>query len=125
MDPIRLLLVDDNKRLTSAWQRLIGQQPDMRLVATLDRADSLIETTREQSPHVILIDLTMEGRDPLEAVAEVTREYPDIHTLIYSAQSRSEWTDRIKRAGAKAFLDKSDDPAAILETIRRVARPSA
>jgi DNA-binding NarL/FixJ family response regulator len=119
---IRLLLVDDNKRLTSAWERLIGQQPDMELVGTLDRADGLVGAAQEKSVDVILIDLTMEGRDPLEAVAEVTRECPGIHTLIYSARSRSEWHDQAKRAGAKDFLDKADDPNAILEAIRRVSR---
>ena len=118
---IRLLLVDDNKRLTSAWERLIGQQPDIKLVGTLDRADGLVGATRENSADVILIDLTMDGCDPLEAIAEVTRECPQVHTLIYSARSRSEWHDQARRAGAKDFLDKADDPSAILAAIRRVS----
>lgn len=121
-DKIRLLLVDDNRRLTSAWERLVGRQPDMTLVGTLECADELMKVAREQDAHVVLIDLTMDGRDPLDAISELARECPKIRTLIYSAHSRSEWHDKVRQAGADDYLDKADDPAEILEAIRRVAR---
>jgi DNA-binding NarL/FixJ family response regulator len=122
---IKLLLVDDNKRLTAAWQRLVAQQPDIELVGTLDCADELVAVVRERQADVVLIDLTMDGRDPLEAITDLAQACPDAHTLIYSAHSRSDWYDRAVRAGAEDFLDKADDPAAILDAIRRAGARNA
>jgi DNA-binding NarL/FixJ family response regulator len=119
---IRLIIIDDNQRLTSAWQRLVGMQPDIELVGVLERADGLVAAVRDRAADVVLMDLTMEGRDPLDALAEVVRECPGVRTLVYSAQSRSEWGERTRRAGAMDFLDKADDPNLVLDAIRRAVR---
>lgn len=124
-DHIRLLIVDDNQRLTSAWERLVGMQADMVLVGVLDGADGLVSAVRGCGADVVLMDLTMDGCDPLEAVAQVTNEFPSVRTLIYSAQSRAEWNERVRRAGAVDFLDKTDDPTMILDAIRRAARSTS
>lgn len=120
--PIKLLLVDDNKRLTEAWERLIAKQPDMQSVATLDRADALLSAVRSLNPDVVLIDLTMDGRDPLEALAELSRECPEVLTIVYTGQSRSPWEERARQAGAREFLDKAESPTAVLQAVRRLAR---
>lgn len=119
---IRVLLVDDNQRLTSAWERLFRRQKDIELVGTLERADGLTEAAKSLTPDVILIDLTMDGRDPLEAIAEVHKAHPTIRNLVYSAHTGAEWKKRAKEAGADAYLDKAEDPQDILDAIRGVAR---
>lgn len=120
--PIRVLFVDDNERLTAAWARLIAQQADMSLAGTLHSADELV-TTASGGVDVVLIDLTMDGRDALDAIAELSRVCPEVRTVVCSGQSRDPWEQRAKLAGAAEFVDKIEPPATILETIRRVARP--
>lgn len=121
---IKVLLVDDNRRLISAWERLISQQPDMKFAGSLPCADDLTSTARSSGADVVLLDLTMDGRDPLAAVSELCKECPEIRTLIYSGHSRDDWYDRARDAGAAEFVDKGEDPGAILALIRRLARTS-
>ena len=120
-ETINVLLVDDNKRLISAWERLISQQPDMKFVGSLASADELTSTARAPAANIVLLDLSMDGRDPLSAVAELARECPEVRTLIYSGHSRDDWYDRARDAGAIEFVDKAEDPIAILALIRRLA----
>ena len=123
-ETINVLLVDDNKRLISAWERLISQQPDMKFVGSLASADELTSTARAAAANIVLLDLSMDGRDPLSAVAELARECPEVRTLIYSGHSRDDWYDRARDAGAIEFVDKAEDPIAILALIRRLAHSS-
>lgn len=126
MDPIRVLFIDDNERLTAAWARLIAQQRDMRLAGTLHRADDLVTVARRGGVDVVLIDLTMDGRDALEAIEELTRECPGVRTVVCSGQSRDPWEQRARAAGAAEFVDKIEPPGTILDVIRRVAgRPNS
>lgn len=117
---IRVLFVDDNRQLVSAWQRLIEQQPDMLFAGSLSSADGLTDAARSARADAIIIDLTMDGPDPLGAVAELRRALPAVCTLVYSGHSRDEWGDKATRAGASAYMDKAEDPASVLATLRRL-----
>jgi two-component system response regulator DesR len=119
---IRVLCVDDSVHLTSAWERLIKAQPDMELAGTLTCADELIETAKRLQPSLVMMDLTMAGRDPLDVLVELKAALPDVQTVIYSGRNDDDLIERAMQAGAAAFLDKGKPPTHILQAIRRVAR---
>jgi two-component system response regulator DesR len=119
--PIRVLCVDDNPKLTAAWDRLVGQQPDMEIVGLLHSADDLVPRAIELKPDVVLLDLTMDGRDPLDAAVELARVAPAARILIYSGHNDQDVIDRAMDAGAWGFVGKDDEPTRILEAIRAIA----
>jgi DNA-binding NarL/FixJ family response regulator len=96
----------------------------MELAGTLPNADTLIETATSCRPAVIMMDVTMSGRDPLDALAHLRACCPEIRTVIYSGRSDQAIIDRATQAGAEAFVDKAKPPSHLLEVIRRVARTS-
>lgn len=116
------MCIDDNPKLTAAWDKLVRMQPDMELVGVLHAADQLVDRARDLRPHVVLLDLTMEGRDPLDAAAELARTAPEARILIYSGHSDRALVDKAMDAGAWGFVGKHDEPDRILEAIRAVAR---
>jgi two-component system response regulator DesR len=118
---IRVVCVDDCTRLTEAWARLFDQQPDLQMVATLTSADGLLEAAGKARPDVVLMDLTMEGRDPLEAMAELVRLNPDVRVIICSGHSDPALVDRVMDAGAWGYVGKAEEPDRIMDAIRRVA----
>jgi DNA-binding NarL/FixJ family response regulator len=118
---IKVLFVDDNRQLLAAWQRLISQQPDMAFAGSLTSADELPEAARRIAPDVVLVDLSMDGMDPLDAISAVSRSCPTVRTIVYSGHSRDEWRTRVRDAGAADFIDKSEDPAKVLALIRSLA----
>jgi two-component system response regulator DesR len=122
---IKVLCVDDNPRLTSAWEKLIAQQPDMEVVGTLARADELLPMVELKHADVVLMDLTMDGRDPLEALTELSAKHPGTRTIIYSGYSDPESVEKAVQAGAWGYVDKGRTPDRILDAIRKVARGEA
>src|SRR5437879_5558032 len=118
---IRVLCVDDSRRLTDAWARLFRLQPDLDLVGALPNADTLIEAAGAQRPDVVLMDLTMDGRDPLEALAELSRLHPEVRVIICTGHCDPELIARVLDAGAWGCIRKTQEPGAIMDAIRRVA----
>jgi two-component system response regulator DesR len=119
---IKVLCVDDSARLTAAWQRLFQRQPDLEMVASLPSADDLVATVKDRKPDVVLMDLTMAGRDPLDAMSELARVEPDVRVLVCTGLTDPVLVERAMDAGAWGFVTKVEDPDRIIDAIRRVAR---
>lgn len=78
--PIRIILADSTDLLLLGAQHILGFHPDCRVLATFTDYPSLLETTRQEEPDVVVIgDLLDPERDvweqvtQLKAVAHMTR----------------------------------------------------
>lgn len=120
--PIRVLCADDNALIAMDLQGAIDTEPDMQCVGCLHRADDLSREVEQHSPDVVLLDLTMPGRDPLEVLEEISRVYPSTRTVVFSGYSDPDLMDRAIEAGAWGYVVKSGDLTALIEAIRRVAQ---
>ncbi len=119
---IRVLLVDDEPKLRTAWAALLGGQPDMVCVGTLDRADRVQATAEAEAADVVLMDLTMPGADPLEVVRAMNASGCPAKVVFYTGRQGDGLVDRLMDAGAWGMVDKLCTPTEILSALRRVAR---
>jgi DNA-binding NarL/FixJ family response regulator len=69
----RVLCVDDSVDLTGATGRLINTQADLEDAGALHSADGFLDEVERRRPDVVLMDLTMPGPSPLEAVASIVQ----------------------------------------------------
>jgi DNA-binding NarL/FixJ family response regulator len=123
-EPIRLVFVDDEPRLRASWARIIRDEVDMTLVESLESADQLTSNLpREDS--VVILDLSMPGRNPLDTVAEIREAHPQCRVIIYSGYNDPDTVREALMSGAWGFVDKLTPPLKILDAIRRVARGEA
>jgi len=120
--PIRVLCVDDSRDIGALCRRLVDAEPDMECVGVLESADALVETVLANGPSVVLLDLTMPGKDPLMAIREVAAAAPACRVLAFSGYDGPARIDNIIDLGAWGLVSKDSEPATIVEAIRRVAR---
>ncbi len=118
---MRVLLVDDEPRLCSAWERLFAMRTDMQLVGTLLQADGLQNAVATLTPDIVVIDLTMPGEDPLEAVRKVIAAHPEIKVIVFSGHSGVEHINAAFDAGAAGYMDKLTPPSKIFTLIQSIA----
>jgi DNA-binding NarL/FixJ family response regulator len=119
---IRVLFVDDDRRVRECWSRLLEAQSDIELVGTLDQADRLVEVVQRVEPDVVVLDLTMPGLDPIEAARRLTESDAGARVIFYSGHDDPSLMDAAYDAGAWGFVDKLAAPDAIIEVIRSVAQ---
>ena len=67
-NPIRVMCVDDHPLVRKGIASIIGNEPDMRLVAEANQGRQAIEQFRVHRPDVTLMDLRMPEMDGIEAV---------------------------------------------------------
>ncbi len=114
--------MDDSPELTRAWEKYWRRQGDLLPVGSRDRADDLVEAVRTTGAQVVVLDLTMDGRDPLDALRELSRAAPHVRVIICSGYSDPSIVRPAMEAGAWSFVDKADEPQRMVEAIRAAAR---
>ncbi len=118
---IRVLLVDDDPRILQAWRNAFAQREEFTVVGVRTEADHLDEALREHQPDQVVIDLTMAGAEPLDAVARLTLEHPGVRFVIHTAHSDFETIQRAFDAGAWAYVDKLSAATELFDVLRKVA----
>ncbi len=95
-------------------------ETDMQCVGRLMQADDLVRQAKESGADVVLLDLEMPGRDPLEALGDLLKASPEVKVLILSAHLKDSLIDMAVQRGAAGYFLKSDSPTAILQGIRDI-----
>lgn len=118
---INVLVVDDAQDLTILYLNLINSEPDMACVGTLDSADGLTEEVDGKHVDVVLLDFTMAGKPPLEAIGELAESSPKTRVLVFSGYDDPATLNKALDAGAWGLVSKHEDPMSVITAIRRVA----
>lgn len=116
------MVVDDSKDITELYRAVFDTEDDMRCVGTATDAEDLVEKSQSAGADIILLDLTMEGKDSLEAVRELVRSAPETRVVIFSGYDDSDTVAQAFEAGARGFISKHADPLEIVNAVRQVAR---
>lgn len=119
---VRVLCADDSIDMTRLLARLLDGEHDLTCVGVLASADELVAEAVRLRADVVVVDLTMPGLDPLEAVGSLGRVLPGVRVLVFSGYDDPATVDAVFASGAWGIVSKSDPPRAVVEAVRRVAR---
>jgi two-component system invasion response regulator UvrY len=81
-----------------------------------------VELARRQRWDVVLLDLTMPGKDGVEALQELRRERPKLPVLVLSAHPEDQLALRLLKSGAAGYLTKDKAPEVLFTAVRKVLR---
>jgi len=136
--PIRVMLVDDQRLVRGGLSMLVNSQPDLQVVMEADDGLAAIDVfdrmvSEGQAPQVILMDVRMPHCDGLEAARRILerdgeREVSEderVRIIMLTTFDIDEYVYSAVRAGASGFLLKDTPPEQLLEAIRTVHRGDA
>jgi two-component system response regulator DesR len=118
---IRVLLAEDQDMVRGALAALLSLEPDIEIVAQVDRGDEVLRRALEHRPDVALLDIEMPGRDGIEAAAELHQKLPDCRVLMLTTFGRPGLMRRAMAAGATGFMLKDARAEELAVAIRRTA----
>jgi DNA-binding NarL/FixJ family response regulator len=118
----RVLLVDDHALVRQGMAAIIIEQPDMSVCGEADGVRSAIAAVAETNPDVALVDLSIKDGDGLELLRDIRSRFPDVRTVVISMYDETVYAERALRAGAKAYIMKSEAAKTVIAAIRRVLR---
>ena len=118
---IDVLVVDDHTIFRSGLQRLLLDEPDMRVVAEASNGVEVLEQIGRRDFGVVLLDINMEGRNGLEVLASIRNISATLPVLMLSMYPEEQYALVAVRGGANGYVAKDAAPAELIVAIRRVA----
>lgn len=121
MDPIRLLLVDDQRLMREGLRTLLELEPDLQIAGEAEDGLAALEMYPTLRPDVVLMDIRMPRLDGVEATRRLLQRSPDARVIILTTFDEDALVFDGLRAGALGYLLKDVSGADLAEAVRKVA----
>ena len=122
MPSIRVMVVDDHEVVRSGLKTILEPEADLKVVGEASSATEAMQRVIELDPHVILMDVRMEGMSGIEACRLIKSAHPDVNVLMLTSFSEEEAVMSAIVAGASGYLLKNTGRADLIKSIRAVAQ---
>lgn len=123
----RVLVVDDQALLRTAFSSLIDAEDDLEVVGEAVDGSDAVEQASRLSPDVVVMDVRMPVMDGIEATRRITsfETAKPARVLILTTFDLDEYVFEALRAGASGFALKSRPLEELLSAIRVIAAGEA
>jgi two-component system, NarL family, invasion response regulator UvrY len=118
----KILLVDDHEVVRDGVKKILDKQPGAATFGEAGTAPEALELVREQDWDVVLLDISLGGRDGLEVLREIKRLRPRLPVLILSMHSEELFARRALKAGAAGYVTKGSPRAELAQAVDEVIK---
>ena len=117
-EKVRILIVDDHAVFRLGLRELINQEKDLVVCGEAEDWTTAWNEIQRLEPDMVIVDISLQGRDGISLVKEIERYYSDMPTLVLSMHDESRFAERSLLAGAKGYIMKQETIASIVKAIR-------
>ncbi len=118
---VRVLIADDHPMVRQGLRVFLELEPDLEVVGEASDGAEAAALTAELLPDVVLLDLVMPGVDGLSALETLAEHGLADRALVVTSFSEYRSALPALRAGARGYISKDVDPAALATAVRAVA----
>ena len=119
---IRVLVADDHAIIREGLRVMLGNQPDMEVVAVATNGREAIQLVDKQEPDIAVIDLSMPELNGVEAIQQMMPRHPHLQVVVLSIHETKPYVYRALKAGAKGYLVKETAGLEVVDAVRAVQR---
>ena len=105
---MNVIIIDDDKFVTSALKAILEASGDVTVPATGTDGSEAIELYEKYNPDILLTDIQMKGLSGLEATEAIIKKYPGARILLLTTFLDDEYIIQALKLGAKGYLLKQD-----------------
>ena len=118
---IRVAIADDHALIHEGLARLLTVTANIGVVDTYTNAASVLRAASSRVWDVLVLDVGLGDAFGIDVLERLLAQDADLSVVIYSMYPIEQLGPRCMRAGARSYVCKSDDPALLIEAIRRAA----
>jgi DNA-binding NarL/FixJ family response regulator len=120
--PFDVLLVEDHAIVRDGIKAILDRSEDFRVTGEADSGARAVQFCKQNSPHIVLMDLELPGLNGVDATSEVLRHCPSTKVVVLSMHEDDHHVIGAIRAGARGFILNRANLADLLEALRTIAR---
>jgi len=120
--PIRVLIADDHRIVRRGLEQILNASPGITVIGEASDYGGITDILREQQCDVLLLDISMPGKDGIEILHLLKKREPMLRIMVLSSHAPEQFAVRALKAGAASYLTKDGAPDELVEAVRVVAR---
>ncbi|WP_036326414.1 response regulator transcription factor [Microbispora sp. ATCC PTA-5024] len=121
MNPVRVVVVDDQATVREGLVALLEILPGIEVVAEAADGRTAVAAVARHAPDVVLMDVRMPDTDGVAATAELARAHPSTAVVVLTSHADDETVLAALAAGARGFLTKNAGRREISQAILAAA----
>lgn len=117
---IRVLIADDHPVVRQGVRQIVSTTADIIVVDDVTDGREVVEHALRVEPDLVLLDVSMPGKDGLDVLKDLKKERPQLPVLILTMHSEDQFAMRALMAGASGYVTKDTATSELVGAIRRV-----
>lgn len=118
---IRVLIADDHALVREGLRHILQSASGFEVVGEAHDGASTIALMRDTDADVLVLDLSMPGRNGVELIKQVKDEKPGLHILVLTMHAEQQYAVRAFRAGASGYMTKESASAELVAALSKIA----
>ncbi len=119
---IKIIIADDHIIIRAGIKQLLEGAHDMVVAGEASDGQRLIQEIQKNHYDVIVIDISMPGRNGIEIIKQIRASGDKTPILALSYYPEEQFAIRVLKAGACGYMNKDVQPEELVEAIYKVAR---
>jgi len=115
-----VLIADDHAIIRDGLRKILADTYDLVVAGEAANGSAVMEQVRAREWDLLVLDISMPGRNGLELIKLVKVERPKLPILIFSMHPEEQYAVRAIRAGAAGYISKEGDTDMLLPAMRKV-----
>lgn len=120
---LKVLIADDHAVLRMGLKQLIADECGQCEPVDFGEAQNgqeVLELARKQEWDIVLLDISMPGRDGLDVLRELKHEHPEQRILVLSMYPEDQYALRALKMGAAGYMTKESAPDELANAIQKI-----
>lgn len=118
---IAVMLADDHTLLRAGLRRLLEHAGDISVEGEAGNGSEALKLLAQRPWDLLVLDMSMPGRDGVELIRQIRHEYPKIPILVLTMHGEQQYAVRAIKAGAAGYLTKDSAAEELVEAVRKVS----
>ena len=115
-----ILLIDDHPIFRQGLEAFLKRhQPDLVFMHA-DTPQAALQSIRDASPTIAIVDVSLAGANGIELVTRIKTDLPDLLVVVLSMHDEPSYVFRAFKAGAQAYVIKTDPPRELVDAINSI-----
>ena len=119
---INIIIVDDHTVVRKGVIQMIADNLDFYQIDEASSGNELLEKVKTNKYDIVILDISMPGKDGLDTIKELRQISPDTPVLVFSIYPEDQYAIRLLKAGASGYLNKDCETSEFLKAIERVSK---
>jgi len=118
---IRILIADDHAVVRDGLRRILQSASGFEVVGEACDSASTIALVRSTSATVLVLDLSMPGRNGVELIRQIKEMLPALRILVLTMHAEHQYAVRAFKSGASGYLTKESAGSELVAAVNKVA----